>query len=255
MAMAFIDPYAQELVAFMLLVLPALFYIMALYEDRKGTWLFGVGIGLHLASIAERWMYTGLIPLSEKRDNISFMALCIAALYLTIRARRGTRGLINVLAPITICGLLVVATGFRTMDSISPFMQTPWFYGHVIFYFASYAMFALSACYGVTNALAPDDAKEWSQYRLASVGWIHLSASLICGSIWFYIAYGHYWLWTSKELWITTLWLYYGVYLHARLMPELRGRTAAIIGALGFAVALFTYFGVGAVIPSPPTQF
>lgn len=253
--MASIDPYTQELVAFILLVIPAIFYIMGMYEGKTGVRLFGVGVTLHIASIAERWMYTGLIPLSEKRDNISYMALCMAILYLTMRVRRDARGTINTLAPVVVCGLLVVAAMFRTMDSISPFMQTPWFYAHVIFYFASYAMFALSACFGVINALQPDEAKEWPQYRLASIGWIHLTASLICGSIWFYIAYGHYWLWTSKELWITALWLYYAVYLHARLMPAMKGRTAAIIGALGFAVALFTYFGVGTVIPSPPTQF
>ncbi len=75
------------------------------------------------------------------------------------------------------------------------------------------------------------------------------------GSVWFYMAYGTYWLWTSKEMWISITWLYVGLYLHARLMTRFRGVPAAVMGVLVFGVALFTYFGVGTVIPSPPTQF
>jgi len=251
-----LDPYSQSLVAIFLLVMPAGFYIMGLYEDRKGAWLVGAGLLVHAASIIERWGYTGLIPLSEKRDNISLMAFSIAALYLYLRLRKkdDVRDLSLYALPMA-SAMVFIALGHRTMDSVTPFMETPWFYLHVLFYFASYAFFAVAAASALQYIASGRAAHEGLAYRLASTAWILLTASLLFGSTWFYLAYGTYWLWTSRELWITITWLFYGLYLHSRMMAGLRGRPAAALCIIGFALALFTYFGVGTVIKAPPTQF
>ena len=249
-----LDSYEQSIVAFFLLIIPAGLYAIGLYEDRKYEWVFGAGLVLHAFSIAQRWGYTGLIPLSEKHDNISLTAFIMAALYFTLKRQ----GKVKDLAPYAITlisAAIMVSMGFRTMDSITPFMRTPWFYLHVALYFTSYAWFGISAALSAQYIIGGRPQDEALAYRLASTGWIMLSASLLFGSIWFYLAYGTYWLWTSKELWISITWLYYGLFLHARVINRLRGKTVAVMGLIGFILALFTYFGVGTVIKAPPTQF
>lgn len=227
---------------------------MGLYEDRKGHWLVGAGLVIHAFSIIQRWGYTGLIPLSEKRDNISLMAFTLAGLYFHMRLRRNERDLSIYALPLVVA-LIFVAIGHRTMDSITPFMQTGWFYLHALSYFAAYGVFGLSAALAARHIITGAEGAEWLSYRLASTGWVMLSLSLLFGSVWFYMAYGTYWLWTSREMWISITWLFYGLYLHSRLIGRLKGRTAAALGILAYLLALFTYFGVGTAIKSPPTQF
>lgn len=249
-----IDPYNQSLVGFFMLVVPAALYALGIYEERKFDWLFGAGLLAHLLSIAERWAYTGLIPLSDKHDNVSLAAFTMAGLYFYLRRRGKAANLAPFAIPL-ICAAIIVSMGLRTVNSITPFMHTPWFYLHVLFYFTAYGWLGISSTLYAQYFLSGDASHEAQAHKLASTGWIMLSASLMFGSIWFYLAYGTYWLWTSKELWITVTWLYYGALLHARLINKLRGRTLAVLGVIAFVAAVFTYFGVGTVIKSPPTQF
>ncbi len=249
------------MLTFFMLLAPAVFYIMALMEGRAGRVMLGAGLALHALSIAHRGALLGWLPLTEKYDNISFMAFVTAIVfwYISRNDRRNQRnekfGSLARYALPLICVMLFVSLKFHTINSISPFMQTPWFFAHSFFYFVSYAFFAIAACLGTHYVVSGDSQYEVLQYRLLSLGWILLSVSLFAGSVWFYFAYGTYWLWTSKEMWISITWLFVGLYLHARLMRSLYGVPAAVMGVLVFGVALFTYFGVGTVIPSPPTQF
>ena len=252
-----LNDYGLAVLTFFMLLAPAAFYIMALMEGRTGRAMMGAGLALHAVSIAHRGALLGWLPLTEKYDNISFMAFAAAVLYYFVSRNdrnEKLRSLGRYALPL-ICGIIFVALKFRTINTISPFMQTNWFMAHSMFYFISYAFFAIAACLGTHYVVSGESEYEVAQYRLLSLGWILLSVSLLCGSVWFYLAYGTYWLWTSKEMWISITWLFVGLYLHARLMRPLHGVPAAVMGVFVFGVALFTYFGVGTVIPSPPTQF
>ncbi|MEF9437579.1 MAG: cytochrome c biogenesis protein CcsA [Candidatus Mariimomonas ferrooxydans] len=57
-------------------------------------------------------------------------------------------------------------------------------------------------------------------------------------------------LWAPKELWTSILWLFYGLYLHARLRQWWMGKPLAYLGIAGFAVVLFTYLGVSLLMKS-----
>jgi ABC-type transport system involved in cytochrome c biogenesis permease subunit len=249
-----LDEYGLRVLSVFLLMIPTAFYILGLLEGRKGHYLFLTGLLLHALSIGHRWLLLGRVPLAEKHDNISFMAFSMALIYLYFSRRKGMRGL-GVTALPFIAAFMFVALGFRQVNTVSPFMDTPWFYLHVFFYFLSYGFFGISACIGLHYIISNNSEYELLQYWGVIHGWIMVSLALFAGSVWFYIAYGTYWLWTSKELWITITWLYYGLYLHARLIRGMKGRFAGVMGILGFAVALFTYFGVGTIIKAPPSQF
>lgn len=265
-----LNEYQLAVLMLFMLLAPAAFYVMGLMEGgqgRAGRRMFIAGLVLHFLSIAHRGLLLGWLPITEKRDNISFMTFVLALLYFYLDGRMDSRGgeadkgmdknmknLQWLVIPL-ICVLIFVAVMHRTVNTLSPFMLTPWFFAHTFFYFLSYAFFALAACLGTQYIISGRAEVEVFQYRMLSLGWILFSVSLFAGSVWFYLAYGTYWLWTSRELWIAITWLWLGLYLHARLMRGYRGEPVAVLGVLVFAVALFAYFGVGSVISSPPTQF
>ncbi|SPF44382.1 hypothetical protein SBA1_530038 [Candidatus Sulfotelmatobacter kueseliae] len=62
-------------------------------------------------------------------------------------------------------------------------------------------------------------------------------------------AWGSYWNWDPKETWAAITWLVYAGYLHMRITRGWRGRRAAYFAILGFAVVMFTFFGVTYLLP------
>ncbi len=244
----------QAILSIFLLLLPATLYVLGLMEGRAAYFLFLSGLFTHAVIIVLRGVTLGTIPLAEKYDTLSFMAFATALLYWYFSRRKGVEGL-GLLALPLISTILIVAAAYAPINTISPFQRTPWFYLHSFFFFTSYGFFGISSCVGIVSVLKKNASLESIQYWSAIHGWIALSLSLVAGSIWFFTAYGTYWLWTSKELWSTLVWFYYGMYLHARYVKGLSGRWATVFGIAGFAVALFAYFGVGTIIPAPPTQF
>jgi ABC-type transport system involved in cytochrome c biogenesis permease subunit len=53
----------------------------------------------------------------------------------------------------------------------------------------------------------------------------------------------------GKETWAAITWLVYAGYLHMRVTRGWRGRRAAYFAILGFAVVMFTFFGVTYLLP------
>ncbi len=238
------------------LLVPATFYILALLGGKKGWFFFSLGVISHLAGMALRYRTIGLPPLTEKHDNISFMALVMALCYPFLE-RKLKDEKVSALMLSLVCLFLFVAVTERTINTVSPFMHSVWFFIYIFFYFTAYGLYGLSACVGGYYLFTEEPYHETLQYKLAIAGWVSFTLGIVAGSIWFFVAYGMYWLWTSKELWVTVTWFYYAIYIHARYIKGLKGRPAAVLGILGFAVALFTYFGIGPgkIIQSPPTQF
>jgi len=76
------------------------------------------------------------------------------------------------------------------------------------------------------------------------LGYALLTVGLLLGSIWAKEAWGDYWTWDPKENWALVSWLTYGLYLHARRLPQWKGRKAAWLAIAGFATVMFTYLGM-----------
>jgi ABC-type transport system involved in cytochrome c biogenesis permease subunit len=111
-------------------------------------------------------------------------------------------------------------------------------------------LFAIGAVFGVVVLYHDEEPAELNQYRSLLLGYVLFSVAMIFGGIWASLAWGSYWLWTPKELWTTIVWLFYGLYLHARLVRRWTGPKVIWLGILGFAIVLFTYVGVGLLMKS-----
>jgi ABC-type transport system involved in cytochrome c biogenesis permease subunit len=86
-------------------------------------------------------------------------------------------------------------------------------------------------------------------YKTIGIAFPLLTAMIAAGAYWANRTWGSYWSWDPKETWAAITWLVYAGYLHMRITRGWRGRRAAYFAILGFAVVMFTFFGVTYLLP------
>ena len=98
--------------------------------------------------------------------------------------------------------------------------------------------------------LLPDaEALDRITYKTICIAFPLLTLMIAAGAYWANRAWGSYWSWDPKETWAAITWLVYAGYLHMRITRGMRGRVAAYFAVLGFAVVMFTFFGVTYLLP------
>ena len=208
-------------------------------------------LGLHGVLIMQTALRYGRIPLIGMRDTLGFLAFAIGIVYV-ISGRKRKRDLFTfVTIPLVLLFLLGSRVSPPPMPGpLPPVLNTIWFELHVILSFVAYALFAIGAIFGMLALSRDEPSAEANQYRSLLLGYVLFSIAMIFGGIWAYYAWGTYWLWTPKELWTTIVWLFYSLYLHARLVRGWTGPKVVWMGIIGFAIVLFTYAGVGLLMKS-----
>jgi cytochrome c-type biogenesis protein CcsB len=86
-------------------------------------------------------------------------------------------------------------------------------------------------------------------YKTIGIAFPLLTLMIAAGAYWANQTWGSYWSWDPKETWAAITWLVYAGYLHMRVTRGWRGRRAAYFAILGFAVVMFTFFGVTYLLP------
>jgi cytochrome c-type biogenesis protein CcsB len=93
------------------------------------------------------------------------------------------------------------------------------------------------------------DGLDRITYKTIGIAFPLLTAMIAAGAYWANRTWGSYWSWDPKETWAAITWLVYAGYLHMRITRGWRGRRAAYFAILGFAVVMFTFFGVTYLLP------
>ncbi|MBZ5628927.1 MAG: cytochrome c biogenesis protein CcsA [Acidobacteriia bacterium] len=102
---------------------------------------------------------------------------------------------------------------------------------------------------GLERLLPNADALDRITYKTIGIAFPLLTAMIAVGAYWANQTWGSYWSWDPKETWAAITWLVYAGYLHMRITRGWRGRRAAYFAILGFAVVMFTFFGVTYLLP------
>jgi len=97
--------------------------------------------------------------------------------------------------------------------------------------------------------LPTSDELDRITYKTICIAFPLLTLMIAAGAYWANRTWGSYWSWDPKETWAAITWLVYAGYLHMRITRGWRGRRAAYFAILGFAVVMFTFFGVTYLLP------
>jgi ABC-type transport system involved in cytochrome c biogenesis permease subunit len=102
---------------------------------------------------------------------------------------------------------------------------------------------------GLQKMMPSADDLDRVTYKIICIAFPLLTLMIAAGAYWANQAWGSYWSWDPKETWAAITWLVYAGYLHMRITRGWRGRRAAWFAILGFAVVIFTFFGVTYLLP------
>ena len=129
-----------------------------------------------------------------------------------------------------------------------------WLISHVIAVFIGNSAFALACGIGILYLFQEYGIKSKnpgfffkrlpSLEMLDAAGFTLLTFGLITGFVYAKTIWGRFWSWDPKEVWSGITWLFYAALLHERLTVGWRGRKAAVMAIIGFAILLFTFLGV-----------
>lgn len=249
-----------------LLKITAVFYLLATASfifyvllrnpaSRLPAGMLLCGFLAHTAALAAHFFQEGYPVVTALRDALLFKSWLMVAGYLLIKLKYPVAVLGCIIAPLAfLMSLAALASGSGT-GALPPALKTFWLPLHVTLAFLGNAVFALA--FGVSliyllqehrlkhkqltslmKRFPPLEALDRLNYILLVWGFPFMTLGILTGSLWAGIYWGDYWSWDPRQISSGIAWLFYGALLHGRITAGLRGRKAAVLTVVGFAVVL-----------------
>ena len=269
----------ENLFVFALLfyVLGAAVYYAYLFFQRDrlsqlGWSLHGIGFICHTLLIGWQVFQTGHAPANNLHETLSLTAWALVGVHLAISYKFKLKILGIYTAPLAVLILLIAIQLPNEPTQSQSLLKGVWLFTHIVTIIAADAGLALAAGVGALYLIQEHNIKAKTRgfffKRLPSlelldntghacivVGFTLLTIGLITGMVYAKIVWARFWAWDPKEVWSAITWLFYAVLLHERLAVGWRGRRAAWMAIAGFAVMLFTFFGVNLLLSGHHGQF
>ncbi len=220
------------------------------------------GFICHTLFLAERYYSTGAPPVLSLKASLSFFAWAVTGAYILFQQRFRLMVLGSFVAPLA-AAMMMVSTSIPAAEAVAvnPVLKSLWLPVHVLTVFAGDGMFAVAFAAAVMYLLQERQIKRKRlggfYKRLPSLetldsinhhalvwGFPFLTLGMVTGAVYAQQALGSYWRWDPKEVWSLITWLAYAVLLHERLTVGWRGRRAAVMSIVCFALVIFTFVGV-----------
>ncbi len=220
--------------------------------------LVAAGTLLSLVLVAQHaWMRGTWLPLGDNFDTLLALAVLLSGLLLYLQYTRPLAGLDWFILPVVV--LLIIAAGVFGKARPHDYVATTWAWVHHVTSYTSAVAFAVAFAVGsmylivhrrLRSKRAPDGPNLGSLERLESLtqtsvtlGFALLSVGVITGVAILVdqgrnTTLGAHWFYSPKVWLAAAGWIVYAVVLHAPINPALRGRRAAILSILGFALML-----------------
>ena len=208
-------------------VVPDLGWLMVLV-------LAAVAAPLVLYLIWSKTHNEGLLTMANRAVFLSILLQVVALAFFALRARDGHYASLD-------------AEGqFPTALAASPFILS----GLIGTIFVSLLyLLLLWRREDLERMLPKADELDRITYKTIAIAFPLLTLMIAAGAYWANRTWGSYWSWDPKETWAAITWLVYAGYLHMRITRGWRGRRAAYFAILGFAIVMFTFFGVTYLLP------
>jgi cytochrome c-type biogenesis protein CcsB len=229
--------------------------------NQAGYYLLIAGCLLHTTVIGYGTILAGYLPVRNLRETLSMVAWAMAVLFILFQFRYHLK-ILGVFASPLSAVVMIISTQLPAEVLQAPAsFNSIWLYFHIVTVFLGDAAFALAFGAGIFYLVQEQAIKtkthgffyrrlpslefiDTTGYACIVVGFSLLTIGLITGFAYAKTVWGHFWSGDPKEIWSGIAWLLYAALLHGRISLGWRGRKAAIMAIIGFAVLMFTFFGV-----------
>jgi cytochrome c-type biogenesis protein CcsB len=195
-------------------------------------------------------------------DSLSLFAWLVVTIFAIMQFREPNPVLGAMATPIATVLMLMASTfSYQISQPIVPVLKSWWLPIHVSFALAGNAVFTIMAMAGAMyifqehlikrkkigrfHRILPSlETLDTLNRRALPAGFFLLTLGIISGALWASSAWGSYWNWDPKETWSLITWFVYAAMVHQRLALGWRGKKAAMLALVGFALVMFTFIGV-----------
>ncbi|MDQ5846803.1 MAG: cytochrome c biogenesis protein [Acidobacteriota bacterium] len=231
--------------------------------QRVSEMAMAVGFVLHTSALIADWALYGHYPLFYLRETLSFLAWTLVATYALVLYRYRARPLGSFTLPlVSILIFIAIVTRSEPAGSAEAYsMSTTWLFpAHTMLllfaYAAFFVVFLASSMYLLQERELKLKTFSAAYHRLPSlttvneiatsstaIGLTLLTVGIATGMLWSSSRDGRIWHNDPKEIFAALTWLLYLALIFYRSTARWRGRRAAWLGVVGFALVLCTFFG------------
>lgn len=229
--------------------------------QRVALWSTALGFALHTCALIADWVIDGHYPLFSLRETLSFLAWALVALYSIVLYRYRAQALGAFTMPlISVLTFIAMIGGSGSGNAPAAFSATWLFPIHttllIFAYAAFFIVFMASVMYLVQERALKLKAFGAFFHRLpplttvnalatsaSALGLTLLTLGIATGMFWSSARSGRFWNNDPKEIFAVLTWLLYFCLTLYRSTANWRGRSAAWLGVVGFALVLFTFIG------------
>lgn len=227
---------------------------------RVATSLIVIALLLHVSAIVTRGLSVMRAPWGNMMEYAMIVSALACIVYLVVLKFRDVRYLGTFVSGSILLTLGLAITVFYTPAAqLVPALRSYWILIHVPIAILSTALLSVSAALAVfqmiktwrdakhprflafMDRLPAADNIESASYRIAAVGFITWTFTLVAGAIWAEVAWGRYWGWDSKEIWTFVVWVVYAAYLHSRATRGWSPTKVATLNLVGFVCIIFNF--------------
>ncbi|ROS57429.1 c-type cytochrome biogenesis protein CcsB [Frigoribacterium sp. PhB118] len=228
--------------------------------ERVAIAMMLLGFVVHVSSVVLRGLAAGRVPWANMFEFSLTGTAIIVGVYLAVQLVVNLRFLGAYVMGLNLVLLAIGTVNYYVAVSpLPPALQSAWLVIHVFVAILGTAFFAIAA--GLSAAQLVQTKREQSKlaglrfldtlpgaerledlaYRIALVGFVLWTFTLIAGAIWAERAWGRYWGWDTKEVWTFIIWVLYAGYIHARATRGWRGARSSWLSIIGFAAVMFNF--------------
>ena len=231
---------------------------------RIGFALTVLGFLLHLAATALRGIAAERLPFANMYEFALTATLSVVAIFLLVQFFVDLRFLGALVTGLAVLFLGISRVNFYVdIVPLQPALDTYWLVIHILVAVLAVGFLTLSFGLSLLQLLQTRRAAravsgnegglrflrsfpsatrlEDLAYRMAIIGFVFWSFTLIAGSIWAERAWSRYWGWDTKEVWTLVIWVLYAGYIHARATRGWRGTRSAWLSIIAYAAVIFNY--------------
>jgi cytochrome c-type biogenesis protein CcsB len=229
--------------------------------------VLGVAVTLHAVGLIMRGVRTGVMPVVNFTESLSFLGwlTAVLGLILIIRFRLAVIGAL--VSPSALIALGAAEAMRGGSGKLPQTLRSLWLPVHVSLAFLGEAVFLLAAVVSLVylfeesrlkahRPLPEGGAKMPSlekldqiNYRLLAWGLLLLTLAILSGALWAKNTWGRFWSWEPRESWSLITWMMYAALIELRLTIGWRGRRAAALTIVVFAVLVGSFLGVSLLYP------
>lgn len=251
------------LVSYFLAAVAFLVFLLRESESarRGATVLVAVGFAMQTVFLILGTLEVGQLPVFNLSQALGFSGWALVGVYLLVSTRFRLPVLGVCVTPLAAVLVFVSALSRSRPAQVTPIFQGLWLSAHLVTAFIGYGFLALSFMAGVLYLLQEREIKakrtggvyrrlpslgtlDALNHTSLTLGFALISAGIVTGAVYAQVTLGSYWRWDPKEVWAFITWLVYAGLIHQRVTVGWRGRRAAIMSIVGFAVLCFTFLGV-----------